>query len=814
MRSHLLILIVLLLSASNALFAQQSERQGVVQGIVLDADTQEPLSYATVTLYNATDSSLVNGGVTNDAGIFKVEAPTGEYYAEIDFIGYKTQIIPDVNITQEKLNVDLNTVSLGSDAATLDEVEVRAEKSTMQMSLDKRVFNVGKDLANIGGNANQVLDNVPSVTVDVEGNVSLRGSSGVRILVNGRPSSLVGNGDTDGLRNIPANLIERVEVITNPSARYEAQGMAGIINIVLKKEARQGVNGSFDLTTGYPHNHGATANLNYRKNKFNFFANYGLNYREGPGNGANYQEFQRGDTLFISDQTRTRERSGWNNSIRAGADYYFSEKSILTTALNYRIGKDDNFSEIEYRDYINEFNPENLTSITTRRDDEAEDEDNLEYSLTYRREFDKKDQEFVADIRYQDNFEVEESSIREQFFTPEFEPTNEADLLQRSRNAEGERELIIQLDYVHPISEEGKMEFGYRTSIRDIDNDFKVEEIENGDWVTLPNFSNEFFYDERVYAAYGIIGEKWGKFSAQGGLRAEYSDIITELVNTGERNARDYLNLFPSVFLGYELPDDNAVQISYSRRIDRPNFWELNPFFSFSDARNFRAGNPNLDPEFTDSYEITHIKYWDKATLTSSFYFRETEGVIDRIQRVNDEGNTVTRPENLLTEESYGADLTFNISPFDWWDLDGNANFFRSITDGGNLGPDFQADTYTWFGRMTSQMTLFGDVETQLRVNYRAPRRTTQGRTKAYTYLDFAASKDILKGKGTLTLSVRDLFNSRLFRYVNEGPNFYNEGEWRWRARQVRLSFNYRLNQQKRRGGGRGGDGDFDGGDF
>ncbi len=797
---------------STVLQAQSSGKKGLVQGIVLDSNTEEPLSYATVTLYNATDSTLADGAVTDDAGIFKIEASIGEYYAEIGFIGFQTQFIPDINITKSKLNYDLGTLGLSSDAATLDEIEVRAERSTMQMSLDKRVFNVGKDLANIGGNATQVLDNVPSVTVDVEGNVSLRGSGGVRILVNGRPSSLIGNGDTNGLRNIPANLIESIEVITNPSARYEAEGMAGIINIILKKDARIGINGSFDLNVGYPDNYGISANMNYRKNKLNFFANYGLNYRQSPGNGANFQEFQRDDTLFISDQERIRERSGWNNSIRTGADYYFNEKSVLTTAFTYRIGKDDNFSEIEYRDYISSRDPENLMGITTRRDDELEDETNLEYSLTYRKEFDRKGQEFTADIRFQDNIEEESSSIREQFFTPEFTPTNEADLRQRSNNAEGEQELIIQLDYVHPISEEGKMEFGYRTSIRNIDNDFSVEEIENGEWTTLPNFSNEFAYDERVYAAYAIIGEKWGDFSAQGGLRAEYSDIITELVTTKERNARDYFNLFPSVFLGYDLPNDNAVQVSYSRRINRPRFWYLNPFFSFSDARNFRGGNPNLDPEFTDSYEITHIKYWDKATLTSSFYYRQTDGVIDRIRRVNDDGTTISRPENLLTENSFGADLTFNISPYKWWDLNGNANFFRSITDGGNLGPDFQADTYTWFGRLTSKMRLFEDFDTQLRVNYRAPRRTTQGSTKSYTFVDLAISKDVLQDKGTLTLSVQDLFNSRLYRYTTEAPGFFAESEWRWRARQVILSFNYRLNQKKQRGrGGRGG-GDYGGG--
>lgn len=789
----------------------QVNPKGIIQGIVVDGSTQAPLDYATVSLYSVEDSSLVTGGITDETGRFSIEAKPGAYYAEITFISYQTEVIDDIMVSTRQKSIDLGMLGLRSDATMLMEVEVRAEKSRMQMSLDKRIFNVGKDLANTGGSAADVLDNVPSVAVDVEGNVSLRGMSGVRILIDGKPSGLIGVSSTDGLRQIPANLIERVEVITNPSARYEAEGMAGVINIVLKKERKQGLNGSFDLTGGVPANYGAAINLNYRREKFNFFTNYGLNYRESPGTGSLYQEVYRNDTTFILDQSRDRTRSGLGHSLRAGADYYFNEKNILTTAFTYRDGKDENLTRLVYRDFVNSLN--NPTSISERTDEETELEPNLEYSMTFRREFDSKDHTLTFDLRYQDNTEQEKSNIEELFYDSEFVATN-AVLNQRSLNNENERQLIAQLDYVRPLGEEGRFELGYRGSVRRIDNDYLVEELTNSIWESMEGLSNDFNYDEDIHAAYAIYGNKYGKFSFQFGLRAEYSDVRTELIQTNEINDRNYLNLFPSAFFTYDLPAQNSVQISYSRRLNRPRFWDLNPFFSFSDARNFRSGNPNLDPEFTHSMELSHIKYWDKGSLSSSVYYRHTDGVIERIRTVDDEGNSLSRPQNLATQNSYGMEFTFSSSPFKWWDLDGNWNFFRAITDGANVDQSLRADTYGWFARLTSKFTILKSVDAQLRGNYRGPRNTPQGKDRAYYYMDLAMSKDVLKNKGTLTLSLTDMFNSRRYRDISRGINFYSESDYQWRNRQLRVTLNYRLNQDKKRGrGGRDG-GDYGGDDF
>ena len=782
-----------------------------IKGKVVDADTKAPLEFATVTLFNQADSSMVTGTITEQDGGFSFKVNPGNYYLQIEFIGFQSFTINDLVLGRDNRSMNLGEISLSTEAEILEAIEVRAEKSTMQLSLDKKVFNVGKDLANQGGTAADVLDNVPSVTVDVEGNVELRGAGGVRILVDGKPSGLIGISNTDGLRNLPANMIDKIEVVTNPSARYEAEGMSGIINIVLKKDRKKGLNGSIDVNTGYPTNHGAALNMNYRSGKFNWFTNYAVRYRRGPGQGDTYQEFYEGDNIFITENQSRRTRGGLSNNIRFGADYFFNESNILTTAFNYRYSKDDNFNRIKYWDYLNDLS--NQTRFTERTDDEIEREPNLEYALTYKKRFAEKGHTLTLDFRYQDEEESENSDFNEQYFLPDqVTPLGRPDLQQRSQNVEGNRNIILQADYVRPFGEDGKLEAGWRSGIRDITNDFKVEQFQDAEWLALDNFTNNLLYDENIHAAYVSAGNKFGRTSVQAGLRAEYSDVRTELVQTNEINPRDYFNLFPSLFLGYEINEKNTFQLSYSRRIRRPGFWELNPFLTFSDARNIWAGNPDLDPEYTNSFELGYLKYFDKGSITSSVYYRHTEDVIQRIREVTSDTTSITLPRNLATRDDYGFEFTFAFDPTKNWRINGNANLFRSLINGEYEGQRFDADALTMSGRLSTRVTFFKKLDVQVNLNYRAPRNNPQGKTKAIWNVDPAASMDILKGKGTLTLSVRDLFNTRRRRYIAEGDNFFIDGDWQWRARQTTLTFNYRINQKKRRGGGRRGGGGYQGG--
>ena len=395
----------------------QTSGKGIIKGKILDSLSSAPVSFAAIRIFSSVDKKLANGDISKDVGDFSIEIPFGRYYAEIDYMGYKSLKTTNFEVSKESPVYDFGTIKLSMSVRTLDEVVVQAEKSTMELSFDKKVFNVGTDLANAGGSANDILMNIPSVSVDPEGTVKLRGSDNVRILIDGKPSGLVSFKGGSGLQQLQASMIERVEVITNPSARYEAEGMAGIINIVLKKERNQGFNASFELITGHPVNFGGAANLNYRHKKINFFINYSIAYREQPGVGKLYQEVYdidttlngtepvifRGDTTFILQQKNEGRINGFNTNIRGGLDYYFDEKNILTVSYLYRRSAVTRLTDILYEDYL--FDSSNLRSFTTRRQDEDEIEPNSEYSFIYKKSYEQKGHELTAEVKFLDNWE-------------------------------------------------------------------------------------------------------------------------------------------------------------------------------------------------------------------------------------------------------------------------------------------------------------------------------------------------------------------------------------------------------------------------
>lgn len=770
-----------------------SQSPVTIRGKVTD-EANAAMSYSNVAVYNQADSTLATGAVTNASGIFNVAVKPGDYYIKVTFISFEDLLIPNVRVRNS--TVDLGTVIMRTAKSLLDEVVVQGEKSSMELSLDKRIFNVGKDLANSGGTAADILSYVPSVSVDPEGNIKLRGSDNVRILIDGKPSGLVSFNGSAGLQQLQGSMIERVEIITNPSARYEAEGMAGVINIVLKKDRKEGFNAALDMITGYPVNMGGAANLNYRRNKINFFINYTVAYRIQPGRGSQYQERYRGDTTFFLRQTNDGTITGFNNNIRGGLDIFFTEKSVLTASYLFRRSDVNRITDIVYRDYM--FNEGNMTDVIMRRQDEDEIEPNSEYSLIYKRTFATKGHELIAEAKLLDNWESSNQLFTQNYFNPDLSADPSKDLLQRSLNDESEKQLLFQLDYIKPLGKEGKFETGVRTSFRKMVNDYLVTQQQaDGGFEALPGLDNIFYYDENIHAAYGILGNKTGKVAYQAGLRAEWTDVETTLEKTREVNPRKYSNLFPSVHVTYDLPKDNDIQVSYSRRVRRPFYNDLSPFMTFSDSRNYFSGNPNLNPEFSDVFEVGHIKYFDNGSLTSSVYGRNTTAKIERIRTVDDNGNAITLPQNLRSEVAYGIELTSTLTPVKWWKLDFNFNFFHADVDGSNIVSTYKASTYSWFTRQSSRFTLPGAIDLQLRTNFEAPQKTAQGRRKALAYADFALSKEVWKGRGNINFNVLDIFNSRRVRSITTGENFYTAGNFQARKRQFNLTISYRINQAK-----------------
>ncbi len=800
-RRHFLYLLFILTVSST--FAQGGRPQGrggaptySILGKLVDAD-KNPIPYGAVAIYNTVDSTLAAGLASDGDGYFDVQVKPGNYYAQISFISFETKIIPNLMVTNADIN--LKKVTLSPSSTSLEAVTVEAERPQMELKLDKRVFNVDKDLSNRGQTVTNILENIPSVDVDVEGNVSLRNSQNVRILIDGKPAALMGMSNGEALRLIQGDNVEKVEIITNPSARYDAEGEVGIINIVLKKEKKKGLNGVFEVRAGYPANLGTSFTLNYRKKKLSFFTGYGLGYRERPGQGETYHEFYRPDTTFGYRSERDHSRNGWNQNMRLGAGYQFNKYNSITISGSYRNGAGINDAQLIYED----FGSNDEVSQTVFRS-EVEDQSNYlsRGQFNYTKTFKKKEMKWTVDVSGFSNYSNENADLTEESTNP-LTP----DVIQNAKTEEYGSNLVMQSDFVFPFLEEGKGELGVKGTLRAIDNNFDVSEFNGVEFIDDPVFNNEMSYTEDVYAAYAMAGNKTKNFSYQIGVRMEYTDIITEFKRTNERNQRDYLNLFPSVNLSYEFKKNQFIQSSYSKRISRPMHWYLYPFYNLSDNRNISTGNPNLNPVFTDAFELGYMKRWEKSNLLISPYYRYSTGTIERILQADSAGINYRFPINLGIRNSFGLEVSGSKEIKKWWNVNGSFNFFRAITDGEYQGQQFSADTYAWSTRAVSKWKVWDKISFQASINYRSREKTTQGEQLARYNIDLAGSVDVLKGNGTLTLSVRDLLNTRRRINITNGPDFYDETEFQWMSRYGMLTFSYRLNQKKRpQRGGFGGD--------
>ncbi|NRB58946.1 MAG: TonB-dependent receptor [Winogradskyella sp.] len=800
-----------------------------VKGKVIDEELNFPLEYATITIKRPSDNAVVTGSITDSKGDFSVEIPAGTYNIYVEYISYKTKEYLNKTISK---SINLGTVSLSPDVSSLDEVTIVAERTTVEIKLDKKIYNVGKDLTVRGGTVSDVLDNVPSVSVDVEGNVALRGNDDVRILINGKPSGLVGLNSTDALRQLPAESIERVEVITSPSARYDAEGSAGILNIILRRSKLQGLNGAITVNGGYPTQAGISGNINYRTGDINIFNTTSYDYRESPGNALNETEFFNGEepsTFLIEERDFDRERKGY--STNTGIEWYVNETSSITGTFVYR----DSDNERNAFNLAREFDANNnLTNTTIRRDPEFEDDKTVQYSLSYDKQFNGNSQhKLTLDFQVEDSQELEQSLINQNGFDVEFVETDES-----------QNRILLQADYVQPVEETGQFEFGYRGEFFDLVTDYLVESSfdEGNTFQINTNLSNSLDFKQHVNAFYSQFGNKIGeKFSYLLGLRYEGTRITIDQVTSGDFDKKEYHQLFPTVNLAFELSEDENITFGYNRRIRRPRSRFINPFPSRSSATNLFQGNPDLDPTTTDAVDFGYFKKIGKLSLTSSIYFQHTKDafnfvalstdnfyIFENNQTVNINDSNFDQlnedfdlipvirrtPINLATNERFGLEFTLTYRPTKKWNLNGNFNLFNSSTRGDFEGQNFDADNLSWFIRLNNKYTLPGDIDWQTRVFYRGPSETAQSRNQGIFSTDLAFSKDLFKDKASIAFNVRDVFNSRKRRSDNFTDTFNNYSEFQWRVRSFNVAFTYRFNQQKKRernGGRNGGDFEFEG---
>lgn len=794
----------------------------VITGKVVDKDDNLPLEYATLVLQSVNNPDQITGGITDINGNFKVETTPGKYNVSIEYISYKTYKLPNQTLTASK---DLGTVKLALDVAQLEAVEVVGEKTTVEVRLDKKIYNIGKDLTNSGATITDALNNVPSVDVDVEGAISLRGNENVRILINGKPSALAGFGSTDALTQLPADAIEKVEVITSPSARYDAEGTAGILNIVLKKEKTLGFNGSVNTTIGYPVNSGISVNSNLRTDKFNLFNTTGYSYRDAPGNAFFDNTYSSGsfDRIF-EDREYNRLRKGFNTNL--GLEYFLTEQSSLTGSIFYRTSKSEDITENTNKRFINN----SLNSETFRTEDESEDDDNYQFSLNYVNNLNDDGQKLTVDLQYSKGEEIKTSIIEENNTIP----NENLIVLENVFETELQDEYLVQADYVLPMGD-AQFEIGYRGTFEEEVTDYRLDSLNQatGQFNINEDLTNKFTYNENVNALYTQYGNKIGKFSFLLGLRLENTQLKGQLdsefdtsqleeqlgVDVDVNFDKNYLGLFPTVNFIYEIAENENISLGYNRRINRPRGWFINPFPSRSSRTNIFQGNPDLNPAFSNAFDLGYLKRWDKITLTSSIYFQRETDSFERVQEETGQTTTDgieiirTIPINLSTNNRIGAEAGIMYNPTKWLRLNSSFNFFRFSTEGIFNGVDYGTTNNSWFARFSSKVSLPAKIDWQTNAFYRGPSSTAQTENSGIFSLNLAFSKDILKDNGTISLNVSDLLNSRKRSSYTETEFFTSDSEFQWRRRQITMGFVYRFNQPKERNKGSRGNGGDDGGD-
>lgn len=768
------ILFTFLLSSILNVYAQESEV--LVQGTVLNLD-KSPVEFATILLKDLDSEELIDGTTADIEGKFELISPNAQFFAEISFIGFESKVIRSFKVQNGIVN--LGQIILGEDNKLLDEVVVRAERSQTEFELDKRVFNVGKDLASTGASALEVLNNVPSVNVNIEGEISLRGSSGVQILINGKPSVLASE-QGNALGTITAEMIEKIEVITNPSAKYDAEGTSGIINIIIKKDQRKGLNGSISLNTGVPDNHSIGVSLNRRTEKFNLFSQLGAGYRSLPRIGEDINLNLTTNERIESEGTEYRNETFYNFIL--GTDYHLNETSVFTLSGNFAYEVETQPSRTNFTSYDG---AGNLESEWYREETTEAGNPKWQYDFQFKKDFkDHKDHTLLASALGSFFGKDQSSSFSNTFTSGESFLNNQ----QTSTNFQ-EAESIFKIDYTQPFAEKFTWELGSQYVINDVGNDYSVSDFIDGSFVENAELTNDFDYNQKVLAAYSTAsfeGEKWG---LKLGARVENTDLKTYLATTNVSNNQNYTNLFPTLHTSLKMTKEFSLQAGYSKRIFRPRLWDLNPFFNIRNNFNVRTGNPNLLPEFTDSYEVTAIYLLEKLSLNSAIFHRYTENVVERISTFID-GVSYSKPDNIGTNRSTGFELNGKYTPNKWLTINGDFNYNVFKREGSLEAISFDFNGNSWSSRLNAKFNLPKDIDLEFSGNYRSGYKTVQSVISEQAFANMGVRKKLMKGRGVINISVRDIFASRISISETTQPEFYLYSR-DLRGRFVTLGFSY-----------------------
>ena len=770
------IVLLLVMTFYAQIWAQETTKMITINGKVIEKKTNMGLEFATVTFQDPSNNKIISGTITDAKGNFSVKIAPEKYTLKVEFIGLKSMKLEGIDLQS---NQTLSPFVLEEEFTQLENVEIKVEKSTIEHKLDKKIFNVGNDLISKGGTANDILNNVPSVRVTADGGITLRGNSGVRILINGKPSVLTAN---NGLEQIPSENIEKVEVITNPSSKYDSEGTAGIINIVLKKNKAKGFGSSAQVTTGIPDNHALGYNVNYKNKKINLFSDLRYRYvnfiRNESSTRTNFATNGMVDSYL--EGTLDRNRINKTFTLYFGGDYYFNDKNTLTLSYFYRNNTAKNTVDYGFN-YLDE--NRSVERIFKAFENYREPQIANQIELNYIKTFAKEGQKFTLNLQYDFWNDDENESIVEQ----EVFPTISTITALKSRDIESSKDFIFQSDYTVPLGEKSKIELGIKGEIRQINSDY--ESFENN--TSIDSLTNLLRYHERILGAYVQYGSAFKKINYLLGIRMENSNTgSNDQINLFDIKKR-YTNFFSTAHFTYEFNTIFTFQLSYSRRISRPAFWQLNPFGGIANRRNIRIGNPDLNPVYTDSYEFGTLLKWKKFTFNPSIYHQFSRNTFEDIRLINSDGNLVEQAINLGTESRIGGEISINYSPLKWLSLSGEMNYYSFAQKGvfDVMGKGFTARHSTRIKHLTWNF--------QTNLNYQGATKSGQVTSRSEYSFDVAIGKDIWGEKATLILKADNIFDRLISRGIVTGTDYHLDYYIRYSVPRVTATFTYRFNRKK-----------------
>lgn len=747
---------------------------GQAIGKIVDSQTNSGVELATISVLNLKDSSLVGGSMADEKGKFIIEnLPNGKYWLKISFLGYNTIESAIFTIDDKNKRVNLNEIKLSPSDYALQQVTITGEKALFQNTIDRKIFNVDKNLVGAGGTSLDALQNIPSVSVDLDGNVTLRGSGNVNVLIDGKPQSITNENKTSILQQLPASTIERIELITNPSSKFDAEGTAGIINIVLKKNKQQGYNGTIAIGAGLGGKYNTSANLNFKTSKYNLFTNVGARYDTRDGDGYVNRTNKLSDTLFYSNRfNNAANNTTKQGNARIGVDVFLNKNNTLSLSTGINKSYQNKPESIKY-ELLN--TNKLLAEQYYRNNKSIEKSTNIDANANFRKSFKVPRQELIIDASFSKNTKLEENKNTQIFDIKDYNPIIKPDSVQQNTKKAHVTNLSLQGDYVHPFKQ-FRIETGAKTNQKNYNTQFYSETLLNGGDQPLPDilFNGNLQYIENIAAAYLTFASKIKKFDYQLGLRSEYSNINIELDTTQKNYNQKYLDVFPSAYISYNLKENNTLRISYSRRINRPNVQMIIGFMDVSDPTLKRVGNPSVKPEYINSIELSNLCSFKKGehTLTSTAYFRQTKQPIIRLGSVDTNGIFTVMFANLTNNYSYGFEFILRNQIFTWWDLTSNLNIFSTEISGGNSDKTYKNKGLNFTAKLNSNFKFWKNAAIQLSANYTSPQTLPQGSFVGITSMDIGFKKDFLKNKLSFLLNIQDIFDNRRFEMNLNDPTF------------------------------------------